>query len=221
MNELKIERVAHPVNGLPVYCVLCKDGIEPNGADQDYRLYIFDPFQSVCFRMMVDPVSTYGISLELAKTLQLVNSYMASMSDDEEVISAEETLQKTLKDNGIEELELLGIFEFNNNRFSNGNFSPEVDLEQLRWEKMAGMMCRQFYVRDSDGEELALLRKAWFYPEGWEGGNGGKSIIIEDENGKELLRFEDSTETKAVDHHSINTPYIEHIPTSASDSLEP
>lgn len=87
---------------------------------------------------------------------------------------------------GLEVLSQEEIEGYNASRFDGGSMNPEVSLEALQWESMAGYLQKTLYVRDPDGESLGVRRTAFYYPEGVSEGDGTSVLIVEDEGGREI-----------------------------------
>ncbi|WOB06453.1 LPD38 domain-containing protein [Piscinibacter gummiphilus] len=94
--------------------------------------------------------------------------------------------EKALRSMGLDMLSDDEIDAYNESRFEGGAMNQEVRADDLQWVEHAGMMHRDFFVRDPSGASRGLLRRAWFYPDGVDGGDGSPVIVLEDENGNEI-----------------------------------
>ena len=59
----------------------------------------------------------------------------------------------------------------------------ERDVVLQGWQEQDGFLTKEFYIRDPDGEQFGIYRKAWF---GDYAGGDSKEIFVTDADGNEL-----------------------------------
>lgn len=93
------------------------------------------------------------------------------------VAQAEQRLQAL----GLHILSDEDIAAWNQEKNAHGSLYPDVELKG--WVEQDGFLTKEFYVRDPDGAEAGLYRKAWY---GDYAGGDDKELLITDVDGKEL-----------------------------------
>lgn len=89
--------------------------------------------------------------------------------------------EASLRAAGLDMLSARDIERWNREKNERGAFDPDVCLQG--WVAKEGFFEKEFYVRDPDGIEVGLYRKAWFIDTE---GAGGYELVITDASGEEL-----------------------------------
>ena len=90
--------------------------------------------------------------------------------------------EKRLNNLGLAIISVTEIAQWNQEKNANGMFERDVVLEG--WVEQDGFLTKEFYVRDPDGVEFGLYRKAWF---GDYTGAADKELFITDAGSNEVL----------------------------------
>lgn len=89
--------------------------------------------------------------------------------------------ERRLGDLGLPIISTAEIEQWNQEKNAHAMFERDVVLQG--WQEQDGFLTKEFYVRDPDGEQFGIYRKAWF---GDYAGGDSKEIFVTDANGKEL-----------------------------------
>nr|MBP8275576.1 hypothetical protein [Propionivibrio sp.] len=89
--------------------------------------------------------------------------------------------ERRLGDLGLPIISTAEIEQWNQEKNAHGMFERDVALQG--WQEQDGFLTKEFYIRDPDGEQFGIYRKAWF---GDYAGGDSKEIFITDADGNEF-----------------------------------